>query len=118
MSKLAFIGDRDVVEGFAALGASSLPVGNEEELEAALDAVAKGDYSIVFITEHWAERAARRLEKIAGEKGYPVAVIIPDTRERLGIAEKRLQEAVKIATGRDTFSDREELSPGRSEEQT
>ena len=103
MPEVAFLGDKDIIEGFSALGAAVFPVSDKETLEKAFQGLRKGDYKVLFITEGWAQEASEELERIAHKGVFPIVVVIPDTKEKKGVAEARLRKIMKMAIGRDTL---------------
>ena len=105
MSDVAFLGTRDIIEGFNALGTAVFPVNDSQVLKEALKDVLKANYKILFITETWAEEASGELEGRAKKGIFPIVVVIPDTGEGKGIAEARLRKIAKMAIGKDTLFD-------------
>ena len=58
MYKIAVIGDRDSIYGFATLGLDTFPVLNAEEGARKLDELAHSEYAIIYITEQLQGRSA------------------------------------------------------------
>lgn len=98
MSKLAFIGHRDAVLAFKALGAQVLPVSGPGEARVALERCVAEDYAIVFLTEPLARELA---EVLAALPSRAVVTVIPDHRGQTGAGRARLKKLVEQAIGVD-----------------
>ena len=51
MYKVAVLGDRDSIYGFAAIGIETFPVENAAEASKQLKDLADGQYAVIYITE-------------------------------------------------------------------
>jgi len=51
MYKIAVLGDRDSIYGFAALGIDTFPVSNAEDAAKTLRHLAEGKYAVIYVTE-------------------------------------------------------------------
>ena len=108
MPEIAFLGDRDIIEGWTALGAAAFPVHDIKTLAAALKDIFKRDYGVLFVTEAWAEAAEKELTRFSKKGVFPIVVVIPDTGEKKGVAERHLKRIAEMAVGRDTLFESEE----------
>ena len=50
MYKIAVMGDRDSIYGFAAVGLQPFPITDTEEAAAKLKSLVDGDYAVIYIT--------------------------------------------------------------------
>ena len=51
MYKIAVMGDRDSIYGFAAVGLEPFPVTEKEEAAAKLKELVDGEYAVIYMTE-------------------------------------------------------------------
>ncbi len=100
MSRIAFIGHRDAILGFKALGVTVMPATNRQATLEALARVREQDYEIVFITEPLARDIEAELEEMT-QAPRPVVTILPDHRGSSGIGMARLKSRVEKAIGVD-----------------
>ena len=102
MYKIAILGERDSIYGFATLGIETFPVENAEEGERTLKTLAATDYAIIYVTEtlmaQIGEEAARY-----NEQKLPAIIPIPGASGRNGVAMENLQKLVIQAVGSDIF---------------
>ncbi|HAI20338.1 MAG TPA: V-type ATP synthase subunit F [Clostridiales bacterium UBA8153] len=98
MPKLAFIGHRDAVLAFKALGVHVLPVSGPDEARVALERCLEQEYAIVFLTEPLAQELA---ECLAALPSRAVVTVIPDHRGNTGAGRARLKRLVEQAIGVD-----------------
>jgi V/A-type H+/Na+-transporting ATPase subunit F len=102
MSEIAIIGEKEVVWGFRVLGVSVFDVDKADELPAIIDTLVKKDVALIFITESLAEYMIDFLRQIEQEKS-PTVCIIPNPKNRLNLAERRMRDRVKRAIGLDIY---------------
>ncbi len=99
--KIAVIGDRESIKGFAAIGFDIVECSEPEKANSVLRSIAETEeYSIIFMTEQMfaaAERECRKYE----EKQLPAIVPIPGISANNGIGRKRLSGFVERAVGSD-----------------
>ena len=100
MSRLAFIGPRDTVLAFKALGVVVIPATNRDTALQALVTCKEQDYEIVFITEPLAQELAAELAELT-LLPRPVITILPDHRGSTGMGIARLKSRVEKAIGVD-----------------
>lgn len=107
MYRIAAIGDKDSIYGFAALGLDVVFT-DENDVNAAkkFRKLAEGEYAVIYITEP----LAQRLEKeIAGyrECQIPAIIPIPGTVGNTGAGIASVKKSVEQAVGSDIlFSNR------------
>ena len=102
-SKIAIIGDKDLVEGFAAAGFQAFfPEDKKERIASALNEVVRNDFSLCFILERFALKVKEQIREL-DRKTYPVIVLLPDYREDFGLTAESLKEVIVRATGTESF---------------
>lgn len=99
MYKIAVLGDRQSVMGFAALGLSIFPVENDTEALNTLKALAKDEeVAIIYVTERLHKALKIEIEKYK-DSVRPAVILIPDHGGSLGLGKSALQDAVVRAVG-------------------
>lgn len=102
-SKIAIIGDKDLVEGFTAAGFQAFfPADVKSEIASALDEVVLNDFSLCFILERFALKVREQIREL-GQKTYPAIVVLPDYREDFGLTAEFLKEVIVRATGTESI---------------
>ncbi|MBU2495890.1 MAG: V-type ATP synthase subunit F [Candidatus Omnitrophota bacterium] len=102
-SKIAVIGDQDLVAGFTAAGFQMFfPEDKKEAIASALDEVVRHDFSICFILERYALRVKEQIREL-GPRTYPAIVVLPDYREDFGLTDEFLKEVMVRALGTDSI---------------
>ena len=56
MYRMAVLGDKDSIYGYAALGMEVCPVTDDSEAAHRLRELAEGDYAVIYVTEALADR--------------------------------------------------------------
>jgi len=102
MYKIGVIGDKQSVQGFAALSIDVYPATDEREIRHLIHALAKDDYAIVFITEAAAALAAEAIERYKTQP-FPAIIPVPSNRGTLGIGMDTIKKNVEKAVGTDLF---------------
>ncbi len=100
MYKIAVLGDRDSIYGFAALGLETFPVSTAEEGEKTLKELAAGGYAVVYITEAMQAECAAEIEKIKGQR-LPAIIPIPGVSGNTGAGIANVKKMVEQAVGSD-----------------
>lgn len=103
MYKVAVIGDRDSIYGFAALGLDIFPVAESAEpVEAGkkLRELAEGEYAVIYITESLASKLEGELERYR-DAGLPAIIPIPGVSGNTGIGMEMVKKSVVKAVGSD-----------------
>lgn len=103
MPKIAVIGRRDYIGGFAGAGTFIFPVETIEDVRQAFDDILSGDYAIIFLAEGFAAPLEETLTKLR-EKPFPIVTLIPDTQESLGLAKTALSANIRKAIGAEDVS--------------
>lgn len=100
MYKIAIIGDRDSIYGFATLGIETFPVLDAQEGEATLKNLAEGGYAIIFITEAL-QSAIKSTVAEYNEQKLPAIIPIPGVSGNTGEGMANVQKLVVQAVGSD-----------------
>ena len=100
MYKVAVIGDRDSIYGFAALGLDVFPVSEQAQAAHQLREIAEGEYAVVYITEALAEQLRPELERIQ-QGPLPAIIPIPGVSGNTGMGIANVKKFVEQAVGSD-----------------
>jgi len=100
MYKVAVLGDRDSIYGFAAIGLDTFPVEDAKEAAKILKKLADGDYAVIYITE--ALQAVLESEIVNYLSVETPAIIpIPGLSGNTGKGIRNVKKAVERAVGSD-----------------
>ncbi len=104
MHKIAAMGDKDSIYGFASIGLGIFP--EEEPIHAShtLRKLADNGYAVVFITEKLASQIAPEIERCR-ELPVPAIIPIPGITGNNGMGMKNVSKSVEQAVGSDILSD-------------
>ena len=100
MYKMAAIGDRASVYGFAALGLDTHFVTAADEAKKLIRRLANEDCAVIYITEQLAEQVADELDKLK-ESPLPAVIPIPGVYGNTGMGMRAVNESVIKAVGSD-----------------
>lgn len=103
MYKIAVIGDKDSIYGFAALGFEIFPVDSPDEAKKKMKFFAEGGYAAVYMTEAIASALSSELDFFR-EKINPAIIPIPGITGNTGIGMKNVSKSVEQAVGSDIIS--------------
>jgi V/A-type H+-transporting ATPase subunit F len=99
--KIAILGSKDSVRGFAALGVDTFEITKVEEASQQLrDVYDRDDYAVLFITEDWADQIRSVLEALP-PKALPAVVSVPSQHGSTGAGLRNLSKIVEQAVGSD-----------------
>ncbi|MQY52836.1 MAG: hypothetical protein GH154_00330 [Firmicutes bacterium] len=101
--KLAIIGERDFIWGFKGVGFSIFPVSDSFQVARALDAIGKGDYSLVYITETFAKAFLEKIDEVSKMAKVDITIIPGIQEKKLGL--EKLRKIAIRAVGADIFSE-------------
>lgn len=104
MYRVAAIGERDSVYGFAAAGVEIFPIDSPAEAGRLVRRLADNRYAVVFITE---ELASALDEELDAYRHLPVPIIvpIPGLSGNTGIGMQGVSRSVERAVGSDILSE-------------
>jgi len=100
MYKIAVIGDRDSIFGFAALGLETKICDSYEEAVRLLKKMAADDYAVIYITEKLAALVEEELERFS-ESILPAVILIPGVSGNTGRGIGDVKKSVEQAVGSD-----------------
>ena len=100
MYKIAVLGERESVMGFAALGLAVFPVDSAEEAAEVFHRLTRQSdaYAIIYVTETYAEALHAQIEKYASSV-TPAVILIPGAGGCKGLGMNALNAAVERAVG-------------------
>ena len=100
MYKIAVLGDRDSIYGFAALGLEVYPVADSETGARTLRNLAEQDYAVIYITEALAKDLESELDRYR-ESILPAVIPIPGVHGNTGMGIGMVKKSVEQAVGSD-----------------
>ncbi len=106
MVKLAVIGDRESIKGFAALGLDIYPCETDSEGEKTFKRILSEDYGVIYITEQLASHLTKEIAK-TDKLLSPSVVAIPGVIRSENVGREALKAAVIKAVGSDIIFDKE-----------
>lgn len=111
MYKIAVLGDRDSIYGFAALGLDVCPVSDVSEGAKELRRLTEGDYAVIYITEALAANLKDEIEQYA-DRRLPAIILIPGVSGNTGLGMMNVKRSVERAVGSDILSNSENEKAG------
>ncbi|MBH1942355.1 V-type ATP synthase subunit F [Mobilitalea sibirica] len=100
MYKIAVLGDRDSIYGFAALGLDTFPVKNAEEAAKTLKTLDDGQYGVIYITEALQLALEEEIDRYTSEY-LPAIIPIPGVSGNTGLGMRNVKKSVERAVGSD-----------------
>lgn len=100
MYKVAVIGDRDSIYGFAALGLDVYFADNAKEASSVFKDLTDGRYAVIYITENLAEGLSAEIEKFSFLPS-PAIILIPGVKGNTGQGINQVRKSVEKAVGSD-----------------
>jgi len=100
MYKVAVLGDRDSVYGFAALGLDTYPVTEREEAAKVLKTLAQGQYAVIYITESLQAELEVEIDEYIVNY-LPAIIPIPGVSGNTGKGIHNVKKSVERAVGSD-----------------
>lgn len=100
MYKIAVLGDRDSLYGFAALGLDIFPISDPAEAQKKLRQLAEGDYAVIYITEALALALEEEIDRFRSSL-LPAILPIPGVSGNNGIGIQNVKKSVEQAVGSD-----------------
>lgn len=98
MYKVAVIGDRDSIYGFAAIGMDVFPVTDAAALAKKIKGLAESGYAVIYMTE---ALYAKLPAQVQGAGMLPAILPIPGISGNTGIGVARVKKFVEQAVGSD-----------------
>lgn len=106
MYRIAVLGDRDSIYGFAATGLFTFPVEDTEEAAKILKRLANGDYAVIYITEALQAKLETEIDKYKTEP-LPAIIPIPGVSGNTGMGILNVKKSVEQAVGSDIIFNNE-----------
>ena len=100
MYKVAVLGDRDSIYGFAALGLDTYPVADREEAARILKTLSDGQYAIIYITEALQAELESEIDHYVTDY-LPAIIPIPGVSGNTGKGMRNVKKSVERAVGSD-----------------
>ena len=100
MYKVAALGDRDSIYGFAALGLETYPVGDTEVAAKLLKDLADKDYAVIYITENLQSALEAEINNYVSMI-TPAIIPIPGVSGNTGKGMRNIKKSVERAVGSD-----------------
>ena len=100
MYKIAVVGSRDSIYGFASVGLDLYPVEDPQSAGKQLKALADGIYGIIYVTEAIYACLEKELA-IYEKKLFPAIIPIPGASGNIGLGMQRVKKSVEKAVGSD-----------------
>lgn len=100
MYKVAVMGDRDSIYGFAAIGLDTYAVTDTEEAAKLLKKLAESQYAVIYITESFQSGLESEIDKYMSER-LPAIIPIPGVSGNTGMGMRNVKKSVERAVGSD-----------------
>lgn len=100
MYKIAVLGDRDSIYGFAALGLDTFPVTDPADGARRLRDLAEGSYAVIYITEALAAQLEAEIDRYRNAR-LPAIILIPGVCGNTGAGIGAVKKSVEQAVGSD-----------------
>lgn len=105
MYKVAVMGDKDSIYGFASIGLTIFPIDDPDEAVTCLRQLVASDYAVIYITEYLASQIEKEIDRYASEP-LPSIILIPGVSGNTGLGMKNVSKSVEQAVGSDILSDK------------
>lgn len=100
MYKIAVMGDRDSVSGFASLGLEIFPEEDAERAAATLRRMVAGGYAVIYMTEQLAAQLESEIDRYR-HLPVPAIIPIPGVTGNTGMGLRSVSKSVEKAVGSD-----------------
>lgn len=100
MYKIAVMGDRDSVSGFASLGLEIFPQEDAKLAAATLKKMISGGYAVIFMTEKLAAELEAEIDQYR-HMPVPAIIPIPGVAGNTGLGLRSVSKSVEKAVGSD-----------------
>lgn len=98
MYKMAVLGDKDSICGFACLGVETSVVYDEASAKEQFSRLLNESYGIIYITEHYAEILKDEIS-LVDTSATPSVILIPGVKGNTGKGMENIGKAVERAVG-------------------
>jgi V/A-type H+-transporting ATPase subunit F len=100
MYRVAVLGDRDSIYGFAAIGLDTFPVEDATEAAKKLKELADGRYAVIYITESLQAQLETEIDNYVSLQ-LPAIIPIPGVSDNTGMGMRNVKKSVERAVGSD-----------------
>ena len=100
MYKIAAIGDKNSIYGFASLGITIFPVDDSAQAVKILRNLAETGYGVIFITENIASQIQNEINRY-NDEALPAIIPIPGVYGNTGMGMEQVSSFVERAVGSD-----------------
>ncbi|NCC86879.1 MAG: V-type ATP synthase subunit F [Clostridia bacterium] len=104
MYKIAAMGDKDSIYGFASIGLDIFPVDDPQVAIQTLRKIVDGGYAVIYITEQLATQIESELDRYRSLT-IPAIIPIPGVTGNTGLGMRNVSMSVEQAVGSDILSD-------------
>ena len=104
MYKIAAMGEKSSIYGFASIGLEIYPIEEPQEAIHQLRRMVEGGYGVIFITEQLATSIESELDRYR-ELPTPAIIPIPGVQGNTGLGMRNVSKSVEQAVGSDILSD-------------
>lgn len=104
MYKIAAMGDKDSIYGFASIGLEIFPVIDSQEAIQTLRKIVDSGYAVIYITEQLATQIESELDRYRSLP-IPAIIPIPGVSGNTGLGMRNVSKSVEQAVGSDILSD-------------
>ena len=104
MYKIAAMGDKDSIYGFASIGLEIYPIDEPSDAIRQIRQMVDGGYAVIFITEQLATEIESELDRYRG-LATPAIIPIPGVLGSTGLGMRNVSKSVEQAVGSDILSD-------------
>ena len=103
MYKIAVVGDKDSIYGFASLGLGIFPCDDEVTASKTVRELSKNGYAVIYVTEELFEKLTDEVEHFR-DMPLPAIIPIPGVKGNTGIGMRNVSVSVEKAVGSDIIS--------------
>jgi V/A-type H+-transporting ATPase subunit F len=100
MYKIAVMGDRDSIYGFASVGLDIYPMHGKENVAHQVQRLYENGYAIIYMTENLYSQNEKELSAF-NDKWLPAIIPIPGASGNTGVGLARVKKSVEKAVGSD-----------------
>ncbi|MFA7637092.1 MAG: V-type ATP synthase subunit F [Monoglobales bacterium] len=100
MYRIAVLGDKDSIYGFAALGLEIYPIEDSNLAAETLKKMINRDYAVIYITEALAAKIPEEIDKCR-DRVTPAIILIPGIVGNTGMGLYNVKRTVEKAVGSD-----------------
>lgn len=100
MYKVAVLGDRDSIYGFAAIGLDTYPVEKSEDAAKLLKELTEQQYGVIYITESLQSELESEIDSYVSKR-LPAIIPIPGVSGNTGMGMRNVKKSVERAVGSD-----------------